>query len=204
MKQRANCGRTQPWWKRFFRRHSECCCQRDDHGEQDSSQLTESAGSAPEDCCRERTLRDARNGERVRIECLRGDEGVCRRLREMGFCESATVEKIAESGALICRVCDAKVVLSRKLAQNIILGENPKGVKMLLSAMAVGQKGIIRRFTVENEDCERVEEMGVTPGEEVEVVRYAPLGDPIEIKIRGYALSLRREEADLIEVEVSS
>ena len=73
-----------------------------------------------------------------------------------------------------------------------------------LSKMSVGQKGHIREFVVESDDCERIEEMGVTPGEHVEVVRYAPLGDPIEIKIRGYHLSLRKEEAALIHVEVLS
>ncbi len=72
-----------------------------------------------------------------------------------------------------------------------------------LSKMSIGQKGRIRDFIVESDDCERIEEMGVTPGEYVEVVRYAPLGDPIEIKIRGYHLSLRKEEAQLIQVEVA-
>ena len=52
---------------------------------------------------------------------------------------------------------------------------------MLLTDLKAGQKARIVNFVVENEDCERIEEMGVTPGEEVEVIRYAPLGDPIEI-----------------------
>ena len=82
------------------------------------------------------------------------------------------------------------------------MSENCKTVS--LSKMSVGQKGCIREFVVESDDCERIEEMGVTPGEHVEVVRYAPLGDPIEIKIRGYHLSLRKEEAALIQVEVLS
>ena len=78
------------------------------------------------------------------------------------------------------------------------LKDNPKTI--LLSQMAIGQRGVIRDFIVESDDCERIEEMGVTPGEAIEVVRYAPLGDPIEIKIRGYSLSLRKEEAQLIDV----
>lgn len=45
--------------------------------------------------------------------------------------------------------------------------------------------------------------MGVIPGAEVEVERAAPLGDPIEIKIKGYHLSLRKEEAANIYVEVN-
>jgi ferrous iron transport protein A len=198
-------GRRRGWWRRWFGGNT-CCgrgnaCSHDYPFGEDVIKPLDS----PEVCCRQRTLRDAGDGERVTIAGLRGDEGVCRRLREMGFCESATVEKIAESGALICRVCDARVVLSRTLAQNIIVGDTrEEGVSMLLSRMSVGQKGVILGFTRETEDCERVEEMGVTPGEEVEVVRYAPMGDPIEIRIRGYALTLRMEEAELIQVEVLS
>lgn len=73
---------------------------------------------------------------------------------------------------------------------------------MLLSQLSLGQKGTIAGFVIENDDCERIEEMGLTPGEIVEIIRFAPLGDPLEIKIRGYSLSLRKEEANLIEVEL--
>ena len=66
--------------------------------------------------------------------------------------------------------------------------------------MPVGKQAFIRGFVAESDTCERLEEMGLTPGEPVEIVRYAPLGDPIEIKIRGYLLSLRKEEAERIEV----
>jgi Fe2+ transport system protein FeoA len=49
----------------------------------------------------------------------------------------------------------------------------------------------------------RILDMGVIPGTEVKVERVAPLGNPIEIKIKGYHLSLRKEEAANIYVEVS-
>ena len=75
---------------------------------------------------------------------------------------------------------------------------------MLLSELKVGQKAVIKDFVIDSEACERIEEMGVTPGEAVEVMRYAPLGDPIEIRVRGYLLSLRKEEAELIEVSLKS
>ncbi|MDU2197130.1 MAG: FeoA family protein [Peptostreptococcaceae bacterium] len=54
---------------------------------------------------------------------------------------------------------------------------------------SIGQKGPIRR---------RLMDMGVTPGVKVEVIKVAPLGDPIEINIRGYELSLRKDEAQNI------
>ena len=78
---------------------------------------------------------------------------------------------------------------------------DPKTI--LLSNMSINDSGTIKRFVIEGDDCERLEEMGITPGEKVTMVRYAPLGDPIEIKIRGYLLSLRKEEADRIEVILS-
>ena len=47
----------------------------------------------------------------------------------------------------------------------------------------------------------RLLDMGVVPGAEIEVVRIAPLGDPVEYRVRGYRLSLRRSEATLVMVE---
>ena len=43
--------------------------------------------------------------------------------------------------------------------------------------------------------------MGLTPGVEFQITRLAPLGDPVEIRVRGFAMSLRRAEADIISVE---
>ena len=50
----------------------------------------------------------------------------------------------------------------------------------------------------------RVLEMGVLPGTVVEVVRFAPLGDPMDVRVRGYHLSLRRAEAASVRVEALS
>ena len=71
-----------------------------------------------------------------------------------------------------------------------------------LGTLSGGQRGTIYDFIEESDTCARLEEMGVTPGEPVEVVRLAPLGDPIEIRIRGYLLILRKEEANLIQVSI--
>ncbi|MCR4337748.1 MAG: ferrous iron transport protein A [Candidatus Omnitrophica bacterium] len=150
-------------------------------------------------------------GRPLRVECLRAEEGMCQRLREMGFCESSVVEKVADSGALICKVCDSKVIISKGVAEKIIVkdicpcqGHQDDPKVIALSQMSIGQQGIINDFSSEIDGYERMEEMGMTPGERVEIVRYAPLGDPIEIKIRGYCLSLRKQEADLIKVKLDT
>lgn len=68
-----------------------------------------------------------------------------------------------------------------------------------LATLQPGDRGIIVRihgsaFGI----TQRLLEMGLTRGTEVELVRFAPLGDPIEISVRGYRLSLRREEAESV------
>ncbi|NLZ84063.1 MAG: ferrous iron transport protein A [Clostridiales bacterium] len=60
------------------------------------------------------------------------------------------------------------------------------------TVVSIGQKGPIKR---------RIMDMGVTPGVNIKVIKVAPLGDPIEINIRGYELSLRKDEAELIEMK---
>ena len=75
--------------------------------------------------------------------------------------------------------------------------------EMPLSHLTQGTQAEIVAFVEENPLAQRIEEMGITPGEKIEIVRLAPLGDPIEVKIRGYLLSLRRDEADLIKVRIT-
>ena len=72
-----------------------------------------------------------------------------------------------------------------------------------LSELRVGQKGRIVAFDLPPDQKARLFEMGLTPGAEVELVRFAPLGDPIDLKVRGYHLSLRKREAAGIRVAVS-
>ena len=73
--------------------------------------------------------------------------------------------------------------------------------RLTLADIQPGQKAKIVRVTGPAATNSRLMEMGVTPGTVVSVVRVAPLGDPVEVKVRGYSLSLRREEARGIEVE---
>jgi DtxR family Mn-dependent transcriptional regulator len=69
-----------------------------------------------------------------------------------------------------------------------------------LKNMKPGQKGIVLKVGSQGELKKRIIEMGITPGSVVEVERIAPLGDPIDVKIKGYHLSLRKEEAEKIDI----
>jgi len=68
-----------------------------------------------------------------------------------------------------------------------------------LSSLPAGSAGTVTAVKVA--DKGRLLEMGLLPGTRVEVVRYAPLGDPIEIKIRGYNLSLRKHDAEQVWIQ---
>ena len=71
-----------------------------------------------------------------------------------------------------------------------------------LSQLKKGDKGRIAEIGGGGSIKRRLLDMGLVSGSEVEVQRVAPLGDPVEIKIKGYHLTLRRTEADSIRVEM--
>ncbi len=72
-----------------------------------------------------------------------------------------------------------------KTLKNVKVGQHAKVVKL-------HGEGALRR---------RIMDMGITKGVEIYVNKLAPLGDPIEVTVRGYELSLRKADADMIEVE---
>jgi Fe2+ transport system protein FeoA len=70
-----------------------------------------------------------------------------------------------------------------------------------LDKLPVGARGRVRSIAGDDELTLRLLEMGLTPGVEVAVVGTAPLGDPLELELRGYRLSVRRSEAARVAVE---
>lgn len=70
-----------------------------------------------------------------------------------------------------------------------------------LSELGKGSRGRVIKIIATGELRRRLLDMGVVPGTEVAVVGVAPLGDPIEVKVKGYHLSLRKKEAAAIIVE---
>lgn len=60
-------------------------------------------------------------GASGRVCELNGEAGLCARLREMGFCEAAVIEKIAGQKTLLCNVCNARIALSDRAAETIVV-----------------------------------------------------------------------------------
>ena len=71
-----------------------------------------------------------------------------------------------------------------------------------LSEFAIGEKGVIKMVGGDGCVRRRMFDMGVTPGAEVVLRKRAPLGDPLEVTIRGYELTLRKSEAEMVTMEV--
>ncbi len=69
-----------------------------------------------------------------------------------------------------------------------------------LGELPVGARAVVERLTHERPLARRLMEMGLLPGTAVRVVRRAPLGDPMEIELRCYRLSIRREDATRVAV----
>lgn len=70
-----------------------------------------------------------------------------------------------------------------------------------LKEIAVGQTVTVKKLTGAGPVKRRIMDMGITKGVEIYVRKVAPLGDPVEVTVRGYELSLRRADAEMIEVE---
>ena len=71
-----------------------------------------------------------------------------------------------------------------------------------LSAFEIGETGLVIKVEGEGRVRRRLFDMGITPGTEIFLRKKAPLGDPLEVTIRGYELTLRKDEAVLVLMEV--
>jgi len=71
-----------------------------------------------------------------------------------------------------------------------------------LRQLQPGQAAVVRKLSTGGELGRRLREMGLVPGTPIRVIGRAPLKDPVEIKLRGYNLTLRNNEADHIQVEL--
>lgn len=71
-----------------------------------------------------------------------------------------------------------------------------------LDNFIVGENGVVKHVGGEGNIKRRLFDMGITPGAEVYMRKKAPLGDPIEITVRGYELTLRKTEAECVKTEV--
>ena len=75
-------------------------------------------------------------------------------------------------------------------------------MQKMLNEFAIGESGVVKAVGGEGKIKRRLFDMGITPGAEVFLRKKAPLGDPVEITVRGYELTLRKTEAQFVTMEV--
>ncbi len=90
--------------------------------------------------------------------------------------------------------------MAHQLAPAVQVG-SPANRTIPLSKLDIGRCGRVARVTGEREIRRRLLEMGFCNGTRVQTIRRAPLGDPVEFRVRGYHLSLRSEQANCIEIQ---
>jgi len=78
--------------------------------------------------------------------------------------------------------------------------ETSAGIESTLTDLPIGQNARVASVSGSSRVSRRLMEMGVVPGADIRVVKAAPFGDPIEVRVRGYSLAMRRNEADAIVV----
>lgn len=81
--------------------------------------------------------------------------------------------------------------------------QKKEGDKCKLSELKIGQKAKVIKLNIDNPEIRRhLLDMGITKGTEITIKKVAPLGDPVDIELRGYELCIRKEEMKNIDVEV--
>ena len=138
----------------------------------------------------------ARPGETVTIRKITGRDEVRQHLAELGFVVNSDVTVVSQlAGNLILQVKDSRVALDKTMA-NRIMRKNMKSLK----DVKVGETATVVKLHGEGATKRRIMDMGITKGVEIHVRKVAPLGDPMELNVRGYELSVRKADAEKIEV----
>nr|WP_228041472.1 FeoA family protein [Planktothrix mougeotii] len=161
------------------------------------------------------SLAETKVGDRVRIVSLNSGEGN-NRLMAMGLMPGAILEVISctGTGSAIVAFNGQRLGLGADMAQNISITKIPSSVgafnqmtanqnsTVKLRDAAIGSILKVIGYEATSRDYKRkLLAMGLTPSTEFRVTRHAPLGDPTEIEVRGFRLSLRKGEADALIVE---
>lgn len=135
-----------------------------------------------------------------------GTESEEQHLRHLGLTEGTTLHIIAkpDQQSLIIFFRQTRLGLDASIADKIKVV--PKGVSALSSAVplsetSIGQTTRVVKLLGTGSVKRRLMDMGLTKGTVITVRKYAPMGDPIEVTVRNYELTLRKAEAEMILVE---
>lgn len=146
-------------------------------------------------------------GEKRTVQSLRGKDETLRHLQDLGFAPGAEVECVGETpgGMILIVKGDSYRIGQRACVQDhgclTRTAEGRRNKMQTLKDVAVGKTVSVVKLHGEGAVKRRIMDMGITKGTQVFVRKVAPLGDPVEVTVRGYELSLRKADAQMIEVQ---
>lgn len=152
------------------------------------------------------TLAEVKEKGKYIVTDILGEPLFLRRLAEMGMVVSSnlTVISISQNGSgLVIFLRGQRLALSYSLASSILvkgINELEESKVLPLSRLETGQSAIVGKIIGDRPVRKRLMDMGLTKNTVIKVLRVAPLGDPIELLLRGYKLSIRKQEADFVMV----
>ena len=133
----------------------------------------------------------------LKIVKINADEKTGRHLSNLGFTVGGVLTLLSSSGGdCIVKMKESRLAINRALAMKIIVDEDKTLDKFLK-----GESGRVKKLTATGAIRRRLLDMGITPGAEITMRKTAPLGDPMEITLRGYELTLRKAEAAFVITE---
>ncbi|MGY3766137.1 FeoA family protein [Vagococcus vulneris] len=151
-------------------------------------------------------LIDGKESRAYQFLAFEGDEAQKNHLKNLGLVKGTTlyiVSKVKHQ-PLIVLFKGIRIGLDESIAKNILIEEKTDEediVTIPLSAFSVGQETRVVKLIGTKEVKRRLLDMGLTRGTLIKIKKIAPLGDPIEITVRNYELTLRKQEAEHIIVE---
>ena len=124
-------------------------------------------------------------------------------LSNLGLAAGETIEVVTKTkNSAIIIVKGSRLAFDASILDKIDLAPAEEDQKKIpLSELPVGHSAIVTDIFSANETKRRLMDMGITKGVEIYVRKVAPLGDPVEVTVRGYELSLRKADAEMIVVE---
>ncbi|MDR9402376.1 MAG: FeoA family protein [Halothece sp. Uz-M2-17] len=167
-------------------------------------------------------LAKAQVDDQVWIAGYESKDGV-NRLVGMGLAPGMKIKVLQNlAGNIVVGVGETRIGIDGGMAKRILVSDQPfdylveveevndmQSQKTTLKDLEVDQQGKVARFDQMDDAIQKAYKkkllaMGLTPGTEFTVTRVAPLGDPVEIRVRGFKLSLRKDEAEALVVEALS
>jgi len=159
-------------------------------------------------------LSEAQPGQQVWVKGFQGKGGISR-LLAMGITPGSQLQILSHqgSGSVVVAIADNRLGLGAGLASRVLVTDTNLSLHphsdmenststLHLGDLAVGTKGRILGYEKTHRAYKsKLLSMGLTPSTEFTVIRVAPLGDPVEIQIRGFHLTVRKQEAEALQVE---